>query len=90
MLSWNYRIVRKTSPDGASVYFEIHEVYYREGGTSIEAWSENPIAPSGESVEELKSSFELMAQAFQRPVLTIEELENISRRCDRNKQSPGD
>lgn len=67
---WNYRIIRKTAP-GNHVFFEIHEVYYAADGATIESWTENPIAPYGETADELRRSMELMEQAFARPILEI-------------------
>ena len=68
MSSWNYRVIRKPTPDTDSVVYQIHEVYYREDGT-IEGWTAEPVTPLGESVEELREDIRYFLQAFRRPVL---------------------
>lgn len=70
MLPWNYRIIRKTSHQNYE-YFEIHEVHYSADGVTIENWTVSPIAPYGETLDELRGSMKLMSQAFERPVLDL-------------------
>jgi len=53
--------------------FHIHEVYYNEVG-EITAISENPIAPAGESLEELAKDLEHYAEAMKKPVLRLAEI----------------
>jgi len=48
---WNYRVVVK---DGNC---SIYEVYYDDNGR-IEAFTEEPVGPSGESLEELRQDLE--------------------------------
>jgi len=54
--------------------FEIREVYYDKNG-EVESWTEDAIEPYGSSLEELTTSMELMAAAFEKPVLDLDELE---------------
>jgi hypothetical protein len=68
MSHWNYRVVRKASPDTDSVSFQVHEVYYTDAG-GIERWTENPVAPSAESPAELREDIRWFLQAFRRPIL---------------------
>ena len=70
-MSWNYRIIQKNVDEFVS--FEVHEVYYRPDG-SIEGWSENPVIPYGETPEELKKDLTKMLQAFEKPILTQQDL----------------
>jgi hypothetical protein len=72
-MTWNYRVIRKPDPDGLPDQFEIHEVYYDSAGR-IEAWTEEPCTPFGESLDELQADMEMMSQAMSRPVLTEPEL----------------
>jgi len=65
-MNWNYRIIKRVVEKEVS--FQIHEVYYNETGM-IEYWTANPICPSGESVDELKSDCEHYLHAFTLPVL---------------------
>ena len=64
-MSWNYRIVRRNYRYGSS--YSIHETFY-ENGVPF-GISENPIAPFGEDLEELETSFELMKEAFKKDIL---------------------
>jgi hypothetical protein len=67
-MTWNYRVVESKG------VFQIHEVYYNDKG-EITAMSEDPIAPAGETVEELKNSLKYYRQAVKRPILKREEIE---------------
>jgi len=61
-MTWNYRIVRSF---GGSL--GIHEVYYDEEGPRT--WTENPMTLYGETLDELKEDFMMMAQALLKPIL---------------------
>lgn len=65
-MSWNYRIVRHRQ--NKEDWFAIHEVYYEADGKP-KFISENPIAPHGESAEELINDMELQKAACKLPVL---------------------
>lgn len=65
-MSWNYRIVRSAVDRTLS----IHEVYYGPGyQNSGLSWSESPVSPHGETLEELQADFEMMARALSQPIL---------------------
>lgn len=64
---WNYRVIESED------IFRIHEVYYNEKG-GITAFSENPITPLGETLDELRGDLEYYLQALDRPVLKKEEI----------------
>ena len=49
--------------------YEIHEVYYDSLGRP-EYRTEKRVSPYGESLTELKSEFEMMRAAFDKPALT--------------------
>lgn len=81
---WNYRVARKrhvrTDPknntERVEYTYAIHEAYYDNNGY-VEAITQDPIEPSGESMEELRHSWVMMAEAFGQPILdydTIPEL----------------
>jgi len=67
-MSWNYRVMRSTNPDGTPV-FAIHEMYYAEDGWAVTAWTENASHPQGDSFKELTEDFTNYQAAFQRPVI---------------------
>lgn len=56
-MHWNYRVVKYDRTD--EVYFQIHEVYYNEKN-EIEAYTENPVNPFGNTKEELISDLKIM------------------------------
>jgi len=79
-MTWNYRVISKPDPGGLADQFGIHEVYYDSAGR-IEAWTEEPCSPFGESLAELQADAERMSQALSRPVLSEPEiLQNFARR----------
>ena len=62
-MSWNYRVVRHTAPNGEA-YYGLHEVYYDQHG-KIELWCETP-TDTGETLEDLISSLRLQLEAAER------------------------
>lgn len=75
-MTWNYRVCKETKEAGSGPVdiYSIREVYYNKEG-KIYAYSENPIAPYGESPEELEADLELMLRARTRPILDLAEVE---------------
>lgn len=69
MGGWDYRVIRKVQ--GGIEDYEIHEVYYRPDGT-IEAITENPVIPYGETPEELKKDILMQLQGLDKPVLDFD------------------
>ena len=65
-MHWNNRIIRHKDENG-NLYYAIHEVYY-EGEDQICGLTE-PIDIIGDSVEDLKKSYDLIGKAFASPVL---------------------
>lgn len=78
-MSWNYRVMRIKGelipghPGTEEAFYRIHEVYYE--GDTPNAWSTDPMAPYGDTVEDLQADIQLMMKAFDQPVLDLEELE---------------
>lgn len=62
-MSWNYRVVRHTAPNGKA-YYGLHEVYYDQHG-NVELWCETP-KDTGATLEELISSLRLQLEAAER------------------------
>ena len=76
-MSWNYRVIYlPKTPDDDSFFnndsFVIREVYYNDAG-EIEFWAEEDASPIGETFEELCDDFDLMQEAFEKPILMLTE-----------------
>lgn len=68
MTTWNYRIMQYAGDDG----YGIHEVYYNESGVPENCTAED-VGVVGETIEELRASYEMMAEAFRLPVLQYDD-----------------
>jgi hypothetical protein len=70
-MTWNYRVIRygpnKDRPD-AEECFGIHEVYYDDAGKPI-AMTKDAVGVVSETIKGLQVSYEMLAEAFRRPVL---------------------
>lgn len=66
-MTWNYRVIEDNGQ------FSIHEVYYNDAG-EITSVTEDPIAPGGETLEELQEDMAHYAEALKRHVLTMDEI----------------
>ncbi len=62
---WNHRVMVTEHKHG--VYFEIHEVYYKNDIPN--AYTERPISISGESVKSLKWTLKRMTECLKKPIL---------------------
>lgn len=67
-MNWDYRVIEH---HGA---FTVHEVHYNDNGAIISI-SDDPMGPSGETLEELKTDMEYFLLALDKPVLRKEEIE---------------
>ena len=69
---WNYRVVKRTYHRGSALLEEdeygIYEAYFRKDG-SIYTFSENPVSPYGETMDEFRDSMEAYMGALEKPVL---------------------
>ncbi len=70
-MSWNHRIMRRVGKDGEP-YYGIHEVYY-DKNDKVEGYTENAVAPFGETEEELRRDVRRMEEAFRLPALDYDE-----------------
>ena len=66
-MNWDYRVINH---DGM---FTIHEVSYNDRG-DITSISQDPMGPSGDTLEELKDDMEYFLRALEMPVLKKEEI----------------
>lgn len=72
-MTWNYRMTKRMEYD-VEVY-EIREVYYDDEG-GVRGWTEEAMAPYGETPEELFETLNKMLQAASmRPVLDLAVIE---------------
>lgn len=79
-MSWNYRVVKKVK-DG-SEFYGIHEVFYDEN-KNIWTLTEDPVRPFGESLDEIKNSYLMMAESFLQNVINYDDfLENKDKDID--------
>ena len=61
---WNYRVLERAGE------FAIHEVFYDDDG-KIAGWTETPVFPRAESLEDLALELERYAQAVDKPVIAV-------------------
>lgn len=66
---WTYRIVR--DPAGR---YSIREVFYENDGQLLH-YSQQPVAPLGSSLEDLLHLIHHFQEAFNSPILALEDLE---------------
>ena len=57
--------------------YHVHEVYYRDEGC-IEGWTQESVAPMGETAEELREDIKYFLHAFRRPILEEKETDEGS------------
>ena len=78
---WNYRVVRKKhtwndptqNTEREDYSYAIHEAYYDDNGY-VGAITQEPVAPYGDTVEELRHSWVMMVEAFGQPILDYENI----------------
>ena len=78
MSHWTYRIISSPWPsklNEESRSFEVHEVYFDE--TGIHAVTQKSVSPYGETKEELRADMEKFQEAFNKPVLKMEDLDFV-------------
>ena len=64
--TWSYRIMRHAEPNG-DVWYGMHEVY--DMGDGEQLWTDDPVRPFGETVDELREDMELMLRDMKRPIM---------------------
>ena len=86
-MSWNYRAAKKrltvdilkdeVTGEVVDSYsenqFGICEVYYNDEG-KVTSTTERFIEPYGETLEELKANFNMMKEAFDKPVIDLDNI----------------
>lgn len=76
-MSWNYRVIKKAEEKNENLesMFGVHEVFYDEDGDVV-FWDDEPACVTGESFQAVADEFDMMALAFQKPVLMVVENED--------------
>lgn len=74
MSSWNYRVVKRKSPNDI-ITFAIHEVFYDDNDIPASI-TDTPSWPLGDTLEELKKDLEHYQKALFKPVLKYEDFES--------------
>jgi hypothetical protein len=69
---WNYRIIEQHG------LLAIHEVHYTENGVPW-TYTERPVSPEGDDLQDLKESFELYALALTKPVLRTSDFDSTAK-----------
>jgi hypothetical protein len=64
-MTWNYRVMQHADQ------FAIHEVFYKPDG-SVEGYTQTPVFPRAESLEELRQELERYSSALDEPVLQFQ------------------
>lgn len=68
MSHWNHRVVKKFCPEMGKHFFEIHEAHYNDDG-ALCAYTQEGVAPYGETVDELRKVLRWMLKSLDKPVL---------------------
>jgi hypothetical protein len=61
-MSWNYRVMKRGER------FAVYAVYYDEGG-KIQGWTETAFSPEADSLEELRTTLELMLASLHKEIV---------------------
>ena len=78
-MTWNYRVISTPYPSEAheeSRTFEVHEVYYHDDG-DIHCVTEGSVSPFGETEEEIRADMAHFQEAFNKPILRMEDIEFV-------------
>jgi hypothetical protein len=62
-MSWNYRIVKYWNEDA----YGLHEVYYGPDHKE-NSMTQRPVGFVGDDLEDIRASFDLAREAFERPI----------------------
>lgn len=71
-MSWNHRLFKETLEDG-TIWYTIREVFYNDKG-EIFAHMEEAVDLAGDSVSDLADYIEKCKQAFNFPILDVNEV----------------
>lgn len=82
-MNWNHRVMRKMDDTIGEPVYQIHEVFYfteEDGkGGVVAGWTENGVAPFGETKKELKKELKRMLDSLDKPVLDYDTGQEIKK-----------
>lgn len=83
-MTWTYRICRDEKGR-----YSVRELFHERDGTLI-SYSKAPVAPIGSSAEDLLKQVEWFREAFELPILSLEELDcTLAKRTPKPKVGAG-
>lgn len=76
---WNHRVIKRSFR--GEDFYQIHEVYYNDKKKPY-LWTNDPIAPGGASLQELREELQRMLRCLDTPILIedgdkLKELEEV-------------
>lgn len=80
LVNWNYRLVRVHTPSATSkTHIYLSEAYYDDGADKDKphSYTKGDLAIMGETVEEAKEVYDMMAEAFKAPVIDTDADGNV-------------
>ena len=75
-MPWAYRVIKRYYPDTDEYTYRIHEVYY-DKQMKIKGYSNDPVAPHGETFEDLYYDHNRQTRALIEPVIEYETLREL-------------
>lgn len=91
--TWNHRVVRREHPEAVveweRVSYAIHEAHYEAGARKPYAITTEPVAPYGETLDEVRETLDRMRRACEAPVLDYETREEV-REVEHTRHGRGD
>lgn len=66
-MTWNYRVYKCKEKE--EEYYAIHEAYYAPYKEEPHSYTVDPVAPMGNTLEELRSDLQMMLAALDKPVI---------------------
>ena len=72
-MSWNYRVVSKTYPNG-EIELHIHEAYYKsKRHKKPNSITENPVTVGTDSIKGMRWILKMMSEALKKTILKYED-----------------
>ena len=72
-MSWNHRVL--AHKEGDEIYFQIHEVYYDEGGLP-NGYTSNGVSVGGDNLDDINWVLDKMIECTSKPILLAYDFPN--------------